>query len=884
MLPEHVLSAQGMDARSQFMFFLEILLMICATFIIFKKPLCDRLAPYTVVKIASQNNKDITAGVQAVETGQGSSTAQTLDTTKISDDIEILETTLQRELSLPVSLLQSSLNVEMDSSIATFLKKPIAFYSNVLKTSDVYQSANLGPALGWNYPSSFLSLTPYANKLQGFMYFRGTIVLTMQVNATPFQQGYYILGHVPNAGGNPFATDWAAWFGAHTSSVVQRTQCPHAPIDLSTQTATQLRIPFVSSYNAWTIPTTNNVSNNGTVFLAPISALATSSSAEPQCSYTIWVHIEDLSLSVPIAPHGDFMPKKNTFNPASMPSVPKMPEFAEQKKKNIGPLTTALGVMSSVSFGAAMVPALTAVAAPAGWFLGLAAGVAGAFGWSKPHNADVQTTIVRDFMYASNTVDTADNSRSLALFDSNTVEVLPGFSGTDVDELAFDAFLPRPTIIGGVDWGYSNNSGDSLYEINLSPSYLSTTVTVGARPVTHHTPVSFLSNYFVYWRGDFKFTFKIIKTNLHSGRLAFVFSPYQSTTRTDYSTSYADSVYTWRDIVDIRTTNVVSFSVPFVSNSQYRPVTGVDAIMGTLKIFVVDKLISPDTCSPTITILGEVSAQPGFEFAVPRPAYQAPVYGIPVVTAPHASLYEGTNVCVPIGNAVTFLDHEHEAARKCIGEKVVSLRPLLRKFSPMAAISSVGSTSDVSTIYPFALNWVFWTSTVYTVPVYFGDILTAVSSCFALSRGGMRVKVVNPVTYNNPADQGDVATVWLDPVYGYSSTGNTFFSTGNTTSPSGFINRYRGANANLIYVQQQVRGGFEVQIPSYSPFNSRSNAFLVTWPGNPIGFDYNPNPIMTLNWSTTNDWTPAIMRAGSDDFNLGQFVSIPPMVILGGDI
>ncbi len=812
-----------------------------------------------ILKIASKNTNTTEAGVQALNTEQGSSTTQTLDTTKMTADVEVVEADIERYVPLPLSLLSPSLSNPMDASIAEFLKKPIALYNGVLQTGDVFGSANLGPY--WELPRDILSLNPFARKLEGFMYFRGTIVFRVTVNANPFMQGLYALFYVPHGGANSNDVTWTRWSVSHTTTVVQRSQLPQVRLNLATQTAAELRIPWVSAYNAYTIPGNSKVGQLGYVGMNPLSSLL--SGVTTSCGFTVWVHIEDLNLSIPTAPHSSKVIKRT-----------KQSETSEQEEKSIGPITSGLRMAHTITRALSQVPILSDIASPTAWFLELSSNISSAFGWSKPRNADVQSIIVRDCMYGTNLIDSSDNSRSMAMSDKNAIEVLPGFAGTDIDELAFDAFLTKPTILSGIAWTTSQASGTLLQYYIMSPTNMEISTTLVGRTFLNQSPVAWLAGYFQYWRGSFRVTFHIIKTNMHSGRLAFVYSPYQTSAVSNYSASFVDSVYTWRHIVDIRTTNQVTLSIPFTSVSHYRPVSGTDAFSGSVQVFVVDELTAPSTCSSSVDILYEVSAEPGFEFAVPETSTYAPILNFPITTTPHSSnsIFSTTSQIEGIGNSTDISNTDHQSARKCIGEVITNLRQLLRRASPMNISTTIYNTGSFNLLFPFVNQNYYWSAGVINPPfMYLPDFYSSLNTIFALQRGGVRLKVT-PQT-----NQGmGLCKVWLDAIpEGYSGVG--LYGPNVALPPSGNPFAWKG-NSSHINVDGDTRRGFEVQVPSYSRYHSRSNSSSNIVAGDTVDYAHNTVPTVCVVFSTYIYQVVELMRSGADDYNVGLFVSIPTQV------
>lgn len=805
---------------------------------------------------------------------------QTDTTTNMTDDIQVQAT----EIAEPLEILQMLKNVTMTNtpivSIESFLAKPYPFATGVLSASD---TATTFPV--YHYPSFFMNLDIYAQKIKGHFYFRGTIVVTLQVNASPVHCGLYYLAALPTGGSSSANSDFTNWFTAHYYSVIQRSQLPHASIDLATQTSCTLKVPYVSAYTATTISTaTTDNAMNGALTWFPISPVAVGAGGDATVGYTAWCHWEDVELNTPVAPHSGkaFEGFQKNLAKKSDQMGTQLPTELEQKSKKIGPITSFLSKTATAAALASMVPALTAVAAPAAFFLTIASGVAAVFGWSKPRNADVQTMITRDYLYGTQVVDASDNSRIMALSDMNTIEVLPGFAGTDVDELAFDAFLTRPTIVQSTTWSSGQATGTSLMLFPIGAGSFFTPATF--HTITHYSfaPVSMLAQYFQYWRGDFRLTLQLVKTALHSGRLMFVYSPYQTSGLTDHDASVTESTYCWRHIVDVRTTNIVSLVFPFTSNSQYRPtdILATDAFMGSLQIYVLDELVAPTTCTQTIDIIMQVAAEPGFEFAVPRNNVMSPVIGPTIIASPHSgTMFEGTIVSSPIGDSVPQPDTQCESARKCIGERITSLRQLAKRNSPFAHLTGVPIDTNTNiAIYPYSTEWSFINTgiNVLSPTAYYGDFLSVLQSIFALSRGSIRLKVLNYAGGFGLSLDATPVTSWLSSI-------------ARTTTTIGFAGKYAGTDPSGASLNQYLtnsivcfnnfaeRGGLEAQIPHYSRYHSRSNSQLqdsaftatdLTGTSPRIAFVYTP----------TSDNILTVMRSGGDDYNCGCFVSIPPMV------
>jgi hypothetical protein len=802
-----------------------------------------------------------TGGAQPNKTEHGGPEATISGTTKFIDDGDTAETTIMHSLSLSSSLLASTLKTPLET-IESFVRKPVIVSQGTMTYTDTLSTVAFNSL---NIPSDILTVPLYNEKLRGQFYFRGTFVFTLQVNASPFHCGIYYLVHVPTAGADPLGVPGAGWINAHLYSVTQRSQLPHSTIDVGTETSCELRVPFVSAYSAYPNPyNPSTFGDTGIVKIVPLVPVTTGSGGDLTVGFTLWCHIEDLDLNVPAQPHSGKMFKT-------------MPTTAEQKSKGMGPITSAARSFAEGARTLTAVPLLSSVAAPAAWALDIFGKVTSVFGWSKPVNLDVQTTVVSEGMFGLPHYDSSDNSKVLALSQKNIVEVLPGFGGTDIDELAFDSFLTRETVIDYFDWDDTQATGVLLKKIIIGPNSPKTNL-VSGHTIINHTPLSLLAQYFTYWRGDFVYTFHIAKTCMHSGRLTFVFSPYQTTNTTDYDATYVGAAYCFRTVMDIRENNKIDIRIPFTSSAPYRPCVGDDAYSGSLQVFIENELVRPQTAAASITVIVSVSACESFEFAVPRYSTFQPVYGLTPVTAPHSGAMFGAKTqSGDIGSSVRLSDNL-ESSRMCIGERISSLRQMLRVNNLLQRNPSFVALAqkNLLRIMPFSIGWTYWDSSTMTYPYFYGDPFGMITSMFAVSRGGVRWKALHAATVSTQplgaflSNASSLTAAMTYPNYSDTTVEGAPVSTADANGMAGSAQHFQNSFTRM---------GVEVQVPMYSRTFSRANSDLVSIGTIPKSFTTtNPRTILNLIVDTDNPYY-IYYRAGADDYNLSQFISIPPVII-----
>ncbi len=496
------------------------------------------------------------------------------------------------------------------------------------------------------------------------------------------------------------------------------------------------------------------------------------------------------------------------------------------------------------------------------------AGVCSKFGWCKPTNLAPVTKVRRMIFPNLANVDGADVSHQLALSQENIVDVCEGFSGTNYDEMSFSYLASIQNYAGTFTFTTSNNAGDLLFTQNLCPSdsSLLKSITDNGKTLYGYGTLPFISSYFQYYRGSLCLRLKFVKTEFHSGRIAVCFFPQVGATA--FPSAYDDAAYINRLILDLRENNEVEIEVPYLSTMPYR---NINDPYGFIKIFVVDPLVVPASVSTTISCIVEVVGAKDLEFAVPA-TNNLQVY---TTTATQAGSFDPEEYVGMLKLGESSHD-EVAAASSCIGEKIVSFRSLVKRPSIfsyyVATTPTAGDVIQVQQI-PYQLNTNYYDGAAWQV-FSRQDQLGVMSQCYALSRGSVRIKLV---------DEGGSTSLIQSVLYAPGGT-HTGFAPGFGTTPASdlntlsvSINNSVGQNNVMTVHRPDLTGGVEVQIPQYNMTHSRVVSQCCN-PSNPAIY-YNdtrmsaPNLMLLHNFSSASQGF--VYRSGGDDFSLGYFVSVP---------
>jgi len=272
-------------------------------------------------------------------------------------------------------------------------------------------------------------------------------------------------------------------------------------------------------------------------------------------------------------------------------------------------------------------------------------------------------------------------------------------------------------------------------------------------------------------------------------------------------------------------------------------------------------------------MLVEACAGADMEFAQPRNPS-----GIPITVAnPQIGRSDCEIVSSGIGGATD--NHMHVSAEVCIGEKILSFRSLLKKFSLQSfAGGFVTSANRFLTVVPHGVN----IGTINSAPLYQpstfrSDMYDRVAPMYAFYRGGMRMKFIN-------ADVADDTNLFacstpLAPV-----TTNTMITLGAPVAGIG----QDVLNRPFMYSRGDAQGAAEVEFPFYSPYpmmcvsdylvNSTATAPTILIDGSGAVGPRVAGYCQQLDNSGGSHPPPLVYRAIAEDASLGLFVSTIPLV------
>jgi hypothetical protein len=765
---------------------------------------------------------------------------------------------------------------EMDLLSSTRYQQDIAkFLGNwVTVGSGTIDSTTTGQFFSLPLPDSFIDNDAIARKLEGYQGFKGTFRVKFLTNANVFQQGRILINFIPCAAVGGFTSN-----EARLGNLTLKTQLPRVEMDISAESEVEFDVPYLAPAAFYNL--IENSPDWGTIFFSIYSPLKYGSGGSTTFTYTVLVSMEPSSLElynptsmmVPLSALAKLRAARRPMRP-SMQGVKKKKKRAapEAEADSAGrkPISEALGLLSKAAGVVSVVaPPLTAVAGGVAWALAIASKAASAFGYSKPRDETPVTRVITTPLIYNNNPDAVDHSQSLALFNGNKVECLPGFAGTDVDEMSLDYLLQKSYYTAAVNWTGAMAQGHQLYLDGTAPQDFVVIDSSPFLPVYSAGPLGYFSYFFGAYHGSVKFTFKLVKTDMHQGRLLVAFFPGVAA-----PISYANTIYCHREYIDISKGTEFSFVFPYTDEAPYKLV---DQGYGRIVVYVVNELTGPSTVADNIDILIEVGAAPGFEYAMPVTNNIQPVFEVtePKLSARVKMLLEAegkemrpssnpipakqartTISSGPVGGSIE-IPSELKLATKCIGERVLSVKQLMLG-STEVWLSGVLLGSRVR---PFTFGIGEISSTDMVSADCTGDAWTQFGTMYAFYRGGC---------------------VWRQVFQGNTTAFKTHFV---FDSSGGAAYELVGADVEMCH-KRVVFADLTSKVTSTQfPFYNRSWCRLVRGSttqgasGTPEPSDYMGQEVFMYTESGgTVGGTNTYLRQASDDAQFGFFLGVLPFV------
>nr|APG78017.1 hypothetical protein 2 [Beihai picorna-like virus 74] len=637
--------------------------------------------------------------------------------------------------------------------LKSILERPVEILNGELSSTDVDEVV-----IG-TFPNAIINASStIQSKLAYFEYFRADVHIRFMANAMPFQSGRYWLYF------SPYDTECNR---GRTGSFANMTGYPGVEIDLASSTPVEIVIPYCAPLSHYNLVTRE--STMGEAILYPLAAVASSESND-NVPFSIFAWFENIDL---------VLPTSKTISQGFVAQA-FVGENEDQPEDPIvaGVKQVATGAIQKI------------VPVEPSWVSRFVNGVAGMIGFNKPVHLQPTQAYANIPGKGFTNMDGKDNSTVLGASSDVTIHTMPGIFSTDVDEMSFDYVKKKSCLMKAPrSWITGGAQGRILDSIPVTPGYCdATSPTTVANPTT----LAYLSSMFRYWRGGITYRFSFAKTAFHSGRLRFAFVP--KMLNSSPIVSGGEPLYmTHNWVIDLSKSSEITFTIPYCSNRAWMPVEVIsndanlayrDSSTGWLVIQVLTPLKKASNASDTVKYMGWISGADDFELAVPDFATYVPSTIAPLADIPEETPAESEFVAQVFQEASEDISHNEQvqnidsamfpdktignvtASGLSIGEKITSLRQLIKRFGPMfigypypykqpdsVRYSLPGPVSPDSSTEKFSLN------SIQLDPAYFGEVDTDQS---AFATYSLPIEI-NPNPVQAPAEANCIIGRKLPP-------------------------------------------------------------------------------------------------------------------------
>ena len=566
-----------------------------------------------------------------------------------------------------------------DISLERFLSRPIEIDQRSWSTSDVIGPIGSSISPWWLY----LSNAAVSNKLANFPFLRAKLCLKTVVNGTPFHYGKLRFAYEPSVAfdGTGFRTSKIrAPVTGTRQYMVPYSQLPGYWINPADNSGGEMCLPLFLHKNWINLGSAAETKRLGKCdFFAytPLSVAATGGTTS--ITLTTYAWLEDVHLM-------------GSTNQALL-------QGDEYDGKISGPASAVSRVAGMLS----NVPIIGRFARATQMATGAVAGIAHLFGFTNVPNIDTVSAFAPTPGPHIASSEISVPHQKLTLDPKQELSIDPRIHNIgSEDEMVIQNIITKKSVLDTFSWVTTQSSGVTLFNCLVNPALFQNSlvnnvsaVLVGYR--TYHTPLSYVNALFSHWRGDIIFSFDIVCSKFHKGRLRVTWDPLGGIAT---SVPLENTVYS--TIIDIGATNNVEFRVPYhqaLAWQATRDVTQTVYTAGTsntinplndngmITLSVLNPLLAPVTPS-TVYIVVSVRAAENLEFANPRNNIGGTVQ-TPSFFPLQGDSIEIESELIPLAN-----DGEMHNQRYGLnfGEAVVSLRTLLHR-QTLSEVNSIPGTT-----------------------------------------------------------------------------------------------------------------------------------------------------------------------------------------------
>jgi hypothetical protein len=754
-----------------------------------------------------------------------------------------------------------------DNMLGSFLSRP-ALIDRIIITNNTRPFLFIFP---W---TEYFKSPAIVRKTSNYAWVRGRLHVRFEVTGSPFKTGKIMCSYMPNLAG-PEEVPRSRTGGLNTIVQSQRMKIF---LNVTNGQGGDMILPFFHPYDYLSVGLPN-YDFMGRIDITPLATISSINSFnQEEVTISVYAHLEDVKLVGP------------TF----------LSNFALQSSYETGPVSKPASVISNISNRLRDIPVIGPYMRATSKVAGITASVAAMLGYCRPIGLEDDKRVITKTvgnMANANVIDTAYklslDAKQERTLDPRTV----GLSGKD--ELAILNVVSIESIIGSFDWTVSDPSDKLLFISYVSPVMYTTDFNSEPTVSLALTPSCVISQCFKYWRGGMKFRFLANNSALYRGKLKIVYEPANISLLTSPA---LNTNYTY--IMDLVDTDDFTVCINWCNQSHYlqcfnaNPLTEVwdttesliqrpEYMNGIIRVYVMNSLSSPGDVPAFCTCTVLTSMCDDADFAVPSTANlgnfqvfqsQSSYEGDPL-SAHEEVGPSGTSI---LGKDKEFGDDQGDDHQNVVwfGEKIISMRQMMKRYSHVTSESIPFSTSNTLTSIYKRVRWrlfgyrgvspqgngldvdgprfnlVSWTFTHW------------MTLCFAGRRGGLRYKYI----MTGPSQPGNMfisaSNCLVTRRVGDESY--TVFKNGPSSNAATFMRVFdNSAQGMAVSNNNNV---LEVEYPDYSNTRYLSASRLYPLANDDENIEYH---VLVPNQS--NDFSTIIhsFMCASEDYSLFYWLGMP---------
>jgi hypothetical protein len=697
----------------------------------------------------------------------------------------------------------------VSADLKGFLARPVRIASYTWLESDA-----TGTITTFDPWSLFMNNTQIKYKLNNYAFIRGNLKVKIIINASPFYYGAMRACYqpLPNFKNSTVLSD------ATTNWLIPWSQQPGLWIHPQASEGGIMTLPFFYPKNYLRLGLAADVAGMGRLRMISYTPLASANGATGQgVSIQMYAWMEDVSLAGP------------SLNLAMQAT----------DEYGTGPISAPASTVALIASKLRTIPLIGKFATATEMGARAVSGIAQLFGFTNvPVISDTQPFRSNPFpQLASGSI--GFPVEKLTLDPKNELTIDPGSVGLgQEDELAIQGLVTKDSYLCSTTWTTTSPVDTPLFTSRVNAFQYST---LPANVYMYLTPLAMVANLFAHWRGDVIFTFKVVASPYHKGRLQIAYDPASNAVAT---TGVVGSAV-FNAVLDIGENSTAEIRIPYQQALAWMRVNSTTASTnvpfststtpsisandtfdnGIISLKVLTLLTAP-VASSSVSILVFVRGAENVEFANP--------VDVGTTMTPFSLQAVPEAINLPMGE--TSDQPLQERNRVHFGETVRSLRQVLRRSAWSETVfSSVGNSAGIQIFKwsmsrwpspygydPAGLNTAKGTVVpASNFPFNYAKLLPFhwVTNCYIGMRGSghvhFNVQAPTPISavHVNRHNQGEQQA-------GY---GTASVATGTISANArAYLTAYQPTAGGVALTNQQTQAGLSVSVPSFTQYKFQS--------------------------------------------------------------